>query len=121
MKFLHIRPVEWFQPDETQPGDFVICNRGGVTIAYGPVGPGEYVVSPAWCNAQDNFNRATGRKVAMERLRSEGPFDIVILDEHEADLTRAIIDWAEVSLFDEPINIWQQHDSYGRFVTTDLP
>lgn len=64
IKFLHFRDTIW---GDTNP-------RGGVTIAFRPFNEdalGNMVLfSAARCSADDNFNKATGRKLATARLNN---------------------------------------------------
>ena len=57
--FRHYRKVE---PDGS------VSPRGGATIAYRKGAP--TIFAAAYCSESDNFAYATGRKIAMDRLRA---------------------------------------------------
>ena len=45
--------------------------RGGVTVCIGQLPDGGYRVVMATCSPRDNFNRRTGRTIALTRFNSE--------------------------------------------------
>ncbi len=96
VRFLHIRR------EKDAEADFGgISNRGGATIAYTEL-DGCLCLAPAWCSAEDNFSREIGRKIASERLKMDGPWDII---EATHPRTGAIVEWAKTNLYDTAVNI----------------
>ena len=56
----------------------LLKNTGGCTLAYtvSPELDGIFV-QIAYCHSKDQFQKAVGRKVAKDRLHSDGPVDVV--------------------------------------------
>lgn len=90
-KYLHLR----------FPENAGISNRGGATLAYIEL-DGFFPLNVAWCSFSDNFSRKIGRTVASNRLKAEGPLDVI---EAVHPRTKALIDWAALHLYDEPVKI----------------
>ena len=97
VNYLHFR---FF--DETEK----ISNQGGATIAYTEL-EGMFCLNVAWCSHSDNFCRKLGRTIARNRLKVDGPLDVI---EAVHPRTRTLADWATLNLFDVPVRI----DKHGK-------
>lgn len=71
VRFIHIREC-----DE----DGEIVSTGGCTIAYTPSEEmGWIFLNMSQCSVNDQFSRKIGREVAVERLKKDGPLDVIEL------------------------------------------
>ena len=101
VRYLHIRRDGEYHLDGCRFDVGTVANRGGATIAYTEL-DGCLCLAPAWCSDSDNFDRSVGRKIAAERLKTDGPWDII---EAEHPRTAAVVKWAELNLYDSPVKI----------------
>lgn len=99
-KFVHIRRVD---------AAGLLLPHGGLTIAYSLMqisNDFDIVFNVAACSMKDLFCHATGREVAAERLKRDGPLDILPGDAHPR--AQAIVDWIADNYYEAPITITQQ-------------
>ena len=100
VKYLHLR----------YPKENGVSNRGGATLAYTTLEHsdptlglmGDICFNVAWCSERDNFSRKIGRAISSNRLKVDGPYDVI---ESTGSRTKTLIEWAEQNLFTEPCAI----------------
>ena len=78
IKILHIRECD-------EEGN--LLNKGGCTIAY-TCTKQDILLNASFCHPKDQFCKKIGREVAIQRLRDEGPLDIVELNHPISEAVR---------------------------------
>ena len=108
VKYLHIR----YGTLDPLGSGVEVDNKGGATIAYTEL-DGFICLAPAWCSIEDNFSREVGRTIAADRLRKDGPWEIL----EGVPPTDRIIDWCCDNLFSKPVYI---HRCGHRWMITEV-